>query len=71
MALILALIAAKLAAAATTGSLALLSEAANSILDAGTAHLTLLAIRISTRCPWPCKSPHWWRLVQGIRATPR
>ncbi|MGQ0679500.1 MAG: cation diffusion facilitator family transporter [Actinomycetota bacterium] len=47
----LVLLAAKLAVALATGSLALLSEAANSALDAGTAAITLLAVRISARPP--------------------
>jgi cation diffusion facilitator family transporter len=47
----LVLIAAKLSAALATGSLALLSEAANSALDAGTTAITFLAVRISSRPP--------------------
>lgn len=47
----LVLIAAKLSAAIATGSLALLSEAANSGLDAGTSAITFLAVRISSRPP--------------------
>lgn len=47
----LVLLVAKLSAAVATGSLALLSEAANSLLDAGTAAITFLAVRISSRPP--------------------
>lgn len=45
------LIAAKLAAALASGSLALLSEAAHSALDAGATGLTYVAIRIASRPP--------------------
>jgi cation diffusion facilitator family transporter len=45
------LIAAKLAAGLASGSLALLSEAAHSGLDAGASFLTYLAVRIASRPP--------------------
>lgn len=51
LAVTLGLLAAKLSAALATGSLALLSEAANSALDAGTTAITFLAVRISSRPP--------------------
>lgn len=47
----LGLIAAKLAAAIASGSLALFSEAAHSTLDAGASGLTYLAVRVGTRPP--------------------
>lgn len=47
----LLLMAAKLVAALATGSLALLSEAANSALDAGTTAITLISVRIASRPP--------------------
>jgi cation diffusion facilitator family transporter len=45
------LVAAKLAAGAATGSLAILSEAAHSGLDAGATGLTYFAVRIASRPP--------------------
>ncbi|CAN5813285.1 cation-efflux pump [soil metagenome] len=47
----LVLVAAKAATALATGSLALLSEAANSALDVGTTLVTFIAIRIAARPP--------------------
>ena len=47
----IALVAAKATTALATGSLALLSEAANSALDVGTTVVTLIAIRIAARPP--------------------
>jgi cation diffusion facilitator family transporter len=47
----LALVAAKLGAALASGSLALLSEAAHSALDAGATALTFIAVRIASRPP--------------------
>jgi cation diffusion facilitator family transporter len=47
----LGLVAAKAAAALATGSLALLSEAANSALDVGTTLITFIAVRIASRPP--------------------
>ena len=47
----LVLVAAKAAAALATGSLALLSEAANSALDVGTTLVTFIAVRIAARPP--------------------
>ena len=51
VAITLLLLAAKGVAALTTGSLALLSEAANSALDLGTSILTFVSIRIASRPP--------------------
>lgn len=45
------LVAAKLSVGLATGSLAVLSEAANSALDLGTATISLIAIRIAARPP--------------------
>ncbi len=47
----IAMVAAKAVTALATGSLALLSEAANSALDLGTTVLTFIAVRIASRPP--------------------
>ncbi len=49
--LTLVLVVAKVAASVSTGSLALLSEAANSALDVGTTLITFIAVRIASRPP--------------------
>ncbi|HEX2148609.1 MAG TPA: cation-efflux pump, partial [Actinomycetota bacterium] len=51
LAVTLVLVTAKAAAALATGSLALLSEAANSALDVGTTLVTFIAVRIAARPP--------------------
>lgn len=53
----LVLVAAKGATAVATGSLAVLSEAANSALDVGTTLITLIAVRIAARPP--DQDHHW------------
>jgi cation diffusion facilitator family transporter len=51
LAVTLILVAAKTLTALATGSLALLSEAANSALDVGTSVVTFIAVRIASRPP--------------------
>lgn len=51
LAITLVLLGAKLAVALATGSLAMLSEAANAALDAGTTAMTFLAVKVSSKPP--------------------
>ncbi|MEO7802944.1 MAG: cation-efflux pump [Actinomycetota bacterium] len=61
------LIAAKLAAALASGSLALLSEAVHSTLDAGATALTLFAVRVSSRPP-DKEHPYGHRKAENLSA---
>lgn len=63
----LALVAVKLAAALSTGSLALLSEAAHSALDAGATALTFFAVAVAARPP-DRDHPYGHRKAESISA---
>lgn len=61
------LIAAKLAAGLASGSLAILSEAAHSTLDAGATALTLFAVRVAARPP-DKEHPYGHRRAENLSA---